>query len=237
VLAGAKSDGTLTAEEGATIDWLRSNLPLRSSFVRYLDDQLAEIRLLTDVSRGRLPSLNGGSVERRAGECLHYENDACYRETRMLKSGSVSHDHHGRLSITDERLVFVGTQKTVSVPLGRVVAIDDIPGGMSLSVPGKGSGTYFFAPPAHVAAAILRAAVRRANQTLREESATRPTRHIPRDVRQRVWQIYGGRCADCQSEQYLEFDHIVPVAKGGGNTEQNVQLLCRKCNLTKRDNI
>jgi 5-methylcytosine-specific restriction endonuclease McrA len=27
------------------------------------------------------------------------------------------------------------------------------------------------------------------------------------------------------------------VAKGGGNSDTNVQLLCRKCNLAKSDNI
>jgi 5-methylcytosine-specific restriction endonuclease McrA len=52
-----------------------------------------------------------------------------------------------------------------------------------------------------------------------------------------VWQRYGGRCAECKADTYLEFDHIIPVAKGGGNSDTNVQLLCRKCNLTKSDNI
>ncbi len=33
----------------------------------------------------------------------------------------------------------------------------------------------------------------------------------------------------------LEVDHIVPVARGGGNEEENLRALCRDCNRGKRD--
>jgi 5-methylcytosine-specific restriction endonuclease McrA len=35
----------------------------------------------------------------------------------------------------------------------------------------------------------------------------------------------------------LEFDHVIPHAKGGSNTDNNIQLLCRGCNLKKSDRI
>ena len=35
----------------------------------------------------------------------------------------------------------------------------------------------------------------------------------------------------------LEVDHIIPVAKGGLSTEDNLQTLCWKCNRTKSDKI
>lgn len=57
------------------------------------------------------------------------------------------------------------------------------------------------------------------------------------EFRQRVWQRYGGRCAECGSDAYLEFDHVIPVAKGGGNSGTNVQLRSRKCKLAKSDAI
>ena len=60
---------------------------------------------------------------------------------------------------------------------------------------------------------------------------------IPDDVRLFVWQRDEGKCVKCGGTERLEFDHIVPVAKGGSNTERNVQLLCEACNRSKGTNI
>jgi hypothetical protein len=60
---------------------------------------------------------------------------------------------------------------------------------------------------------------------------------IPEAVRLFVWQRDGGKCVKCGSNQKLEFDHIIPVAKGGSNTERNVQLLCEPCNRVKGSQI
>lgn len=60
---------------------------------------------------------------------------------------------------------------------------------------------------------------------------------IPEDVKLLVWARDGGCCAHCGSTQALHFDHIIPVAKGGGNTEANIQILCQACNLKKSDKI
>jgi hypothetical protein len=60
---------------------------------------------------------------------------------------------------------------------------------------------------------------------------------IPDPVRLFVWQRDQGRCAKCGSDEKLEFDHIIPVIKGGSNTERNVQLLCEQCNRAKGASI
>jgi hypothetical protein len=60
---------------------------------------------------------------------------------------------------------------------------------------------------------------------------------IPDDVRIFVWQRDEGRCVECGSKEKLEYDHIIPVSKGGSNTARNVQLLCEGCNRKKSDNI
>ena len=33
----------------------------------------------------------------------------------------------------------------------------------------------------------------------------------------------------------MQADHIIPWSKGGRTTDDNLQLLCRKCNNDKRD--
>ncbi len=60
---------------------------------------------------------------------------------------------------------------------------------------------------------------------------------IPEAVRMFVWQRDQGKCVKCSSSEKLEFDHIIPVIKGGANTERNIQLLCESCNRSKGKDI
>ncbi len=60
---------------------------------------------------------------------------------------------------------------------------------------------------------------------------------IPESVRHEVWRRDKGRCVECGSKEKLEFDHIIPVSKGGANTARNIQLLCESCNRKKSNKI
>lgn len=40
-------------------------------------------------------------------------------------------------------------------------------------------------------------------------------------------------CKYCGSNEDLEIDHIIPLAKGGTNDLDNLQILCRHCNRKK----
>lgn len=48
-----------------------------------------------------------------------------------------------------------------------------------------------------------------------------------------VWQRDLGKCVKCGVSEKLEFDHIIPLSKGGSDTERNIQLLCEGCNRSK----
>lgn len=41
-------------------------------------------------------------------------------------------------------------------------------------------------------------------------------------------------CVFCGASENLEIDHIVPVSKGGDSEPENLQVLCRSCNRSKR---
>ncbi len=63
-------------------------------------------------------------------------------------------------------------------------------------------------------------------------------RIIPTSVKLVVWKRDGGKCVQCGATDELHFDHILPYAKGGTSiTADNVQLLCARHNLEKRDHI
>lgn len=62
-------------------------------------------------------------------------------------------------------------------------------------------------------------------------------RHIPDRVKIFVWRRDQGRCVKCGDNENLEYDHIIPVSKGGSNTERNLQLLCMQCNRSKGSDI
>jgi hypothetical protein len=68
-----------------------------------------------------------------------------------------------------------------------------------------------------------------------EPSAERE--RISSDVRRAVWIRDQGKCVRCGNRERLEFDHIVPVSRGGSNTERNIELLCEVCNRAKSDSI
>jgi hypothetical protein len=77
-----------------------------------------------------------------------------------------------------------------------------------------------------------------------EDFAVRPRgniqrrRVIPSSVKLAVWKRDGGKCTMCGATDELHFDHDLPWSKGGTSiTEENVQLLCARHNLEKRDRI
>lgn len=43
----------------------------------------------------------------------------------------------------------------------------------------------------------------------------------------------GNECALCQAKDWLHVDHIVPLAKNGKSTAENLITLCRRCNTQK----
>lgn len=65
-----------------------------------------------------------------------------------------------------------------------------------------------------------------------------PSRLIPSNVKAEVWKRDQGRCVLCGSSDNLHFDHMIPFSKGGTSFKaENIQILCARHNLAKRDKI
>jgi hypothetical protein len=72
----------------------------------------------------------------------------------------------------------------------------------------------------------------------REMDDIEHTRLIPTSVKLEVWKRDRGRCVICGSTDNLHFDHIIPYSKGGSSlVAENIQLLCARHNLEKRNKI
>jgi hypothetical protein len=60
---------------------------------------------------------------------------------------------------------------------------------------------------------------------------------IPSHIKLAVWKRDKQKCVYCNNNNKLEFDHIIPVSKGGSNSINNIQLLCFDCNRSKSSKI
>ncbi len=47
----------------------------------------------------------------------------------------------------------------------------------------------------------------------------------------------GEKCNYCGSTHELEIDHITPVSKGGNSNAENLQVLCKQCNILKFNHL
>jgi hypothetical protein len=68
----------------------------------------------------------------------------------------------------------------------------------------------------------------------------RTGRHIPRDIMLKVVRRDGQICQICHQpvpDNELEFDHVIPLSRGGPPTSDNLRLVCRSCNRKKSDSL
>ena len=71
-----------------------------------------------------------------------------------------------------------------------------------------------------------------------QNSVLEHNRIIPPQVKLEVWKRDKGKCVICGSTDNLHFDHIIPFSKGGSSlVSRNIQLLCARHNIAKRDRI
>jgi 5-methylcytosine-specific restriction endonuclease McrA len=57
---------------------------------------------------------------------------------------------------------------------------------------------------------------------------------LSKNIAQRLFTAQKGKCACCKIKlENYHIDHIMPLALGGLNVDNNVQLLCPPCNLSK----
>jgi len=53
----------------------------------------------------------------------------------------------------------------------------------------------------------------------------------------KIFERDGYKCKECERQDTLTIDHIVPTSKNGNNDDNNLQVLCERCNKKKGNSI
>ncbi|MFI2230852.1 TerD family protein [Nocardia testacea] len=231
-VAFAFADGQITAEEYDDVESAVTELGLSGPLIDELRSRLARGRALSRLREGDLPAIATPDLHLDAEELVYLDIDATH--IRELARGPKHTE--GRLIVSTKKLRFVGTGAGVELPWSRIVSVaaeyDTV---VIAATSARGGATFAVTDPEYLAAA-LEGALRIAKRLVLAPGQ-RDSRSIPQEVKAEVWQRDGGRCVECGESHYLEFDHVIPLSRGGATSAANLQILCRGCNRTKGANI
>jgi hypothetical protein len=166
----------------------------------------------------------------RPGEICHFKNSCQFAfksprgEWKTIK---------GDLFLSNQRLILASTEagKSFEMKLSNIVDFEHSPQGIQIrSTASRGSGAYVVSD-SEMLDAMLAGVLRN------DVSPAVRSRTIPSFVKQQVWARDKAQCVICGSMDDLHYDHDIPYSRGGGNTVENIRLLCARCNLQKRDRI
>ena len=232
-VAYAVADGIVDEDEIATFHRYVRMLGLASADVAPVWNELQRGKVLGDVRRGRLPKMNPTGVYLELDESCHLNVPGTY-VYRLQYSDDV---HSGRLVMTNKRFLFLGQSRSHELTWKKILSLN-IDSGNSIQVNAsqkKGSGPYVVEDPEYVTE--VASAIARIDRRQVLAPGQRDTARVSREVKAQVWQRDGGMCVECQSNSYLEFDHVIARSKGGATSVNNLQLLCRGCNMRKGANL
>jgi hypothetical protein len=228
----AVQDGVVTLDEKETLRWLQIETGLPDSDVETYWGRLRKVEQLARCRDGHLPTVTTRKLL-EGGEICHWEGE-CHLTYRTQKSSQFS---KGELLVTSKAVIFSSQTKSFTYSPAKILDIALRGTSVNIAVSSRqGTGFYSVDDPVELEA-VLTGIVRKHKYLLAEKLTSSRSRHIPDDVKRAVWYRDGGRCVKCSAAEYIEFDHIIPHARGGANTEGNIQILCRRCNLEKSDRI
>ncbi|WP_328392004.1 TerD family protein [Nocardia sp. NBC_00416] len=231
-VAFAFADGQITATEYDDVEHAVTELGVAGPLVDELRSRMRRGRALSRLREGDLPTVRTPDLHLDAEELVYLDIDAT--QIRELARGPKHTD--GRLIVSTKKLRFVGAGAGVELPWSRIVSVTAERDAVTIAATSaRGGGTFAVADPEYLAAA-LEGALRVAKRLVLAPGQ-RDSRSISQEVKAEVWQRDGGRCVECGDSHYLEFDHIIPLSRGGATSASNLQILCRGCNRTKGANI
>lgn len=83
----------------------------------------------------------------------------------------------------------------------------------------------------HISSLILGELGIHQEKTVEIKKSKRP--EVSKKKRDATFNAFGNQCLRCKSYDDICIDHVIPLSKGGENTTDNMQPLCRSCNSLK----
>ena len=232
----AASDDLITPEEETYIRQICAALALPASAQAPFLARLESVKQTAKIRTGDLPLASSGDFHLDSDEICHLHVNTTYHKVNARSTTLID----GRLLATSKKLIFLASSGGRTIQFKNVMVVRTSGDSIVLELSTQsGHGRYSLQNADHCEA-VITALTRKAKRQVLSPQSDKPSRHIPQDVKTAVWQHDGGKCVQCGVSglgAYLEFDHIIPFSKGGANTLNNLQLLCRKCNGEKGDKI
>ena len=145
--------------------------------------------------------------------------------------------HAGEVFVTNERIIFKSEDHVINIPLQGIISVDLDNSFVIIKSKTAKSSCDFCTVDACILEAHIDVTLKHFHRKADILHSSKTNRHMSQATMSAVWQRCNGQCVECGAVRPLEFDHIIPISKGGSNSEQNLQILCRECNLAKRDRI
>ncbi|GGL06444.1 TerD family protein [Nocardia jinanensis] len=231
-VAFAFADGQISAEEYDDVEYAITDLGLSGPLIDELRSRMGRGRALSRLREGDLPAIATPDLHLDAEELVYLDIAATH--IRELARGPKHTD--GRLIVSTKKLRFVGAGAGVELPWSRIVSVAAEHDAVVVAATSARGGAIFAVADPQYLAAALEGALRIAKRLVLAPGQ-RDSRSISQEVKAEVWQRDGGRCVECGDSHYLEFDHVIPLSRGGATSAANLQILCRGCNRTKGANI
>ncbi len=233
LLADAIEDGVVTPEEESLINYHIELFSLQHMYSE-VSDRISKIRKISALRNNQLPAPYPLTPPwLKSGEAIYLCSPAKRHGKKQILST-------GNLWITSMRVEYIAENKSLTTTYKTLRGAESNFGILTIITSRASGNVLFTVDKSDLCAELILCLMRISNRTVNpteENSSIKDRRKISQQVRQAVWIRDGGICRECNADDYLEYDHVIPVSKGGDCTVRNIQLLCRRCNGSKGNRI
>jgi len=238
ILASIISDKEITEQIQRTITNLCDFLKPDRELQQEINLTIQSLKQAQKIRNGGVKPIQAKGFVSRNTEIVWYQSEEVGNLDLSRDEDEDGLAYTGRFIITSERLVFTSFDKPANIPLSSITGIEEeSPLIYILAKTKKNSCIFVSDDESPIVFAHIEYALDCFHRKANIKNSSKGRTAIPQAVKNAAWIRDAGRCAQCNSNGHIHFDHIIPIIKGGSNLLENVQVLCSTCNLKKGSRI